>query len=212
MLRRFSLLFCVALFLVATSLSQAEDELPNQYEAGEIKVPAARADEPVIDLSIEKASTHLDHGSTAWGQQKKCVSCHTNGTYLFIRPALTPTLGAPAASSREFFASQLEVLGKVGARKMRRSGTRPAQVIYIAAGLAEWDAHITKKLSPETDKALRLAFEMQNKEGTWHSLTCWPPLWLLRWWAGRCRHCWCHRKRLNADPISNADFPMLWTC
>ena len=171
--RRFAILF-VCVFAVVSSL-HAEDNLPNQYEAGEIQVPAARANEPVIDLSIEKASRHLDHGSLAWSQQKKCVSCHTNGTYLFIRPALTPTLGKPADGSREFFVSQLETLSKVGGRKMRRSGTRPAQVIYIAAGLAEWDAHITKKLSPETDKALRLTFEMQNKEGTWHSLTCWPP-------------------------------------
>ena len=169
-----SAILSVCVFAAATSLL-AEDDLPNQYEAGEIKVPAARANEPVIELSIEKASRHLDHGSLAWSQQKKCVSCHTNGTYLFIRPALTPTLGKPADGSREFFVSQLETLSEVGGRKMRRSGTRPAQVIYIAAGLAEWDAHITKKLSPETDKALRLTFEMQNKEGTWHSLTCWPP-------------------------------------
>lgn len=151
------------------------DELPNQYEAGDIEVAAARADEPVIDLSVEKAARHLDHGAIAWSQQKKCVSCHTNGTYLFIRPALTPTLGTPLKETREFFVDQLESLSKIGARKMRRSGTRPAQVIYIAAGLAEWDAHVSKKLSPETDKALRLAFELQNKEGTWHSLTCWPP-------------------------------------
>jgi len=151
------------------------DELPNQYEAGEIKVAAARADELVIDLSVDKASQHLDHGAIAWSQQKNCVSCHTNGTYLFIRPALTPTLGAPLKETRQFFVDQLEILSKLGARKMRRSGTRPAQVIYIAAGLAEWDAHVSKKLSPETDKALRLTFELQNKEGTWHSLTCWPP-------------------------------------
>jgi squalene-hopene/tetraprenyl-beta-curcumene cyclase len=160
--------------LIAASVRGA-DELPNQYEAGDIKVAAARADEPVIDLSVEKASQHLDHGAIAWSKQKNCVSCHTNGTYLFIRPALTPTLGAPLEETRTFFVDQLETLSKLGARKMRRSGTRPAQVIYIAAGLAEWDAHVTKKLSPETDKALRLAFELQNAEGTWHSLTCWPP-------------------------------------
>jgi len=151
------------------------DELPNQYEAGEIKVAAARADEPVIDFSVVKATQHLDHGAIAWSQQKNCVSCHTNGTYLFIRPALTSTLGAPLKETRQFFVDQLEILSKLGARKMRRSGTRPAQVIYIAAGLAEWDAHVSKRLSPETDKALRLTFELQNAEGTWHSLTCWPP-------------------------------------
>lgn len=76
---------------------------------------------------------------------------------------------------RSFFVEQLASLETVGARKLKRSGTRPAQVIYIAAGLAEWDAHVSKELSPETDRALRLALEMQNKDGTWHSLTCWPP-------------------------------------
>jgi len=173
--RLFGILIVGCIFVVTVSCVRGADDLPNQYEAGDIKVVAARADEPVIDISIEKAAKHLDHGTIAWTQQKKCVSCHTNGTYLFIRPSLTPTLGAPLAETRKFFVDQLSVLSKVGARKLRRSGTRPAQVIYIAAGLAEWDAHVTKKLSPETDEALRLAFELQNKEGTWHSLTCWPP-------------------------------------
>ncbi|MFT5094052.1 MAG: squalene-hopene/tetraprenyl-beta-curcumene cyclase, partial [Porticoccaceae bacterium] len=173
---RHSVLLIVGFVAVlAVASVRGADELPNQYEAGDIKVVAARADEPVINLSVEKASQHLDHGAVAWSKQKKCVSCHTNGTYLFIRPALTATLGAPLEETRTFFVDQLEALSKLGARKMRRSGTRPAQVIYIAAGLAEWDAHVSKKLSPETDKALRLTFELQNKEGTWHSLTCWPP-------------------------------------
>ena len=173
--RRSVILFSVCVAVLGASSLRAEDDLPNQYEADGIEVPAARADEPKISFSIEKASQHLDHGAVAWTKQKNCVSCHTNGTYLFIRPALTPTLGAPLAETRKFFVDQLATLSKLGARKMRRSGTRPAQVIYIAAGLAEWDAHVTKKLSPETDEALRLAFEIQNKEGTWHSLTCWPP-------------------------------------
>ncbi len=163
-----------AISLTIYSIHAAEP-LPNQYEAGDVKVAAARANEPVIDLSIKKAVEHLDHGAVAWSKQKNCVSCHTNGTYLFVRPALTPTLGAPLAEIRKFFIDQLATLSKLGARRMRRSGTRPAQLIYIAAGLAEWDAHVTKKLSPETDEALRLAFEIQNTEGTWHSVTCWPP-------------------------------------
>ena len=173
--RRSAILFSACVAVLGASSLRAEDDLPNQYEADGIEVPAARADEPKISFSIEKASQHLDDGAVAWTKQKKCVSCHTNGSYLFIRPALTPTLGAPLEDTRKFFVDQLETLSKVGARKLRRSGTRPAQVIYIAAGLAEWDAHVTKQLSPETDKALRLAFELQNKEGTWHSLTCWPP-------------------------------------
>lgn len=173
--RSLGILNVLSFVVITASCVRGADKLPNQYEAGDIKVAAARADEPVIDISIKKAAEHLDHGTIAWTQQKKCVSCHTNGTYLFIRPSLTPTLGAPLTETRKFFVDQLAVLSKIGVRKLRRSGTRPAQVIYIAAGLAEWDAHVTKELSPETDEALRLAFELQNKEGTWHSLTCWPP-------------------------------------
>lgn len=172
--RVFALLLTSLVALMVSRVVSADDRTP-QYEAGEIKVPPATADEPVIAFSLEKAVQHLDHGSVAWGQQRKCVSCHTNGTYLFIRPALTPTLGTPGTETRDFFVSQLKTLSEQSARKLKRSGTRPAQVIYIAAGLAEWDAHVSKQLSAETDQALRLMFELQNKEGTWHSLTCWPP-------------------------------------
>jgi squalene-hopene/tetraprenyl-beta-curcumene cyclase len=175
-MRPYFLLPVVGVALVVANLASAEDfDQPNQYEADGVTVPAARAEEPVAEFSIKKAALHLDHGAIAWSKQKKCVSCHTNGTYLFIRPALSNTLGKPSEDMRSFFVEQLASLEKVGARKMKRSGTRSAQVIYIAAGLAEWDTHVTKKLSPETDKALRLAFEMQNKDGTWHSVTCWPP-------------------------------------
>ncbi len=155
-------------------LAQAADA-PAQYEADDVSVPGARADEPVIELSLKQASQHLDQGAIAWGKQRNCVSCHTNGSYLFIRPALSKSLGQPSEDVRSFFVEQLASLQKTSARKLKRSGTRPAQVIYIAAGLAEWDRHVTEKLSPETDAALRLTFELQNKEGTWHSLTCWPP-------------------------------------
>ncbi len=53
--------------------------------------------------------------------------------------------------------------------------TRPGQVIYSAAGLAEWDKHVTKSLSPETEQALKLMFEIQLPSGTWGSADCWPP-------------------------------------
>jgi squalene-hopene/tetraprenyl-beta-curcumene cyclase len=174
-MRRLSALMTAGLVAVVFSQAAFADDPAPQYEAGEIKVPPAAADEPVIDFSLEKASQHLEYGSVAWGQQRNCVSCHTNGTYLFIRPALTPMLGKPGTATRDFFVSQLKMLSEQETRKLKRSGTRPAQVIYIAAGLAEWDAHVSKQLSPETDQALRLMFELQDDMGTWFSLTCWPP-------------------------------------
>ena len=49
-------------------------------------------------------------------------------------------------------------------------------MIYAAAGLAEWDARLTKSVSPETEQALNLMFEIQRPNGTWGSADCWPPL------------------------------------
>ena len=35
----------------------------------------------------------------AWNGSRKCVTCHTNGTYMVIRPALSARVGAPNAAA-----------------------------------------------------------------------------------------------------------------
>ena len=91
-----------------------------------------------------------------------------------IRPALSEKLGKPSDANRQFFVDALKQLEGIEIDKLKQS-TRPAQVIYAAAGLAEWDKHVTRQLSPETDKALNLMFSIQNNQGTWGTLDCWPP-------------------------------------
>ncbi|MFO1044598.1 MAG: hypothetical protein U0941_22725 [Planctomycetaceae bacterium] len=149
---------------------------PNpQYEVGSIKIPAATADEAKLEkISIPLALDYLEHGSQAWNSQRKCVTCHTNGIYMTIRPALSEKLGKPSDANRQFFVDALKQLEGIEIDKLKQS-TRPAQVIYAAAGLAEWDKHVTRQLSPETDKALNLMFSIQNNQGTWGTLDCWPP-------------------------------------
>ena len=165
-------LFLAIVALFASDLSAADKP---QYEFEAVKVPAARADEPVREtFSLKLAAEHLEQGNLAWSNSRKCVSCHTNGTYMSIRPALTPVLGPPPAAAREFFVSTLKTLKGTPVETLRTS-TRPAQVIYVAAGLAEWDAHVTKQLSPETEEALALMFDIQLESGTWGTLDCWPP-------------------------------------
>ena len=173
----------VLLLLVAGSVCQADDEAgpdgeeierPNQYEFDDIAVPAAFADEPLRDLSINQAANHLHDGAIGWSRQKKCITCHTNGTYLFIRPRLTNSLGRPSEGVRQFFLDELAKLEATDHKRLK-SGTRPAQVIYAAAGLAEWDAHVFHQGSAETDAALKLMFDLQDDNGAWTSLDCWPP-------------------------------------
>jgi len=176
---RFSLLGWPALLPILsvwtalpTLLSAAE---PHQYAFESILVPAATADEPRRDtVSTALAIDHLEQGSVAWSGQRRCISCHTNGSYMLARPALSGALGAPPASTLGFFKEQLTSLAAEREESLRKS-TKPAQVIYLAAGLAEWDRHVVGALSDDTDKALRMMFAIQEESGTWGTLDCWPP-------------------------------------
>ena len=80
----------------------------------------------------------------------------------------------PSPAIREHFVASLAAFEKKSPEEQQTS-VAPAQAIYLAAGLAEWDAHVTKSLSPETDRAVKLMLELQRDSGTWGSLDCWPP-------------------------------------
>jgi len=146
-----------------------------QYKFEQITIRKASGDEAKRpDVSLALALEYLEQGSVAWNGEKKCVSCHTNGTYMVTRPALSESLGQPPETTRQFFLSSLTQLQEEKRDRLKQS-TRPAQVIYLAAGLAEWDAHVSHVLSAETERALELMFEIQSENGTWGSLDCWPP-------------------------------------
>lgn len=163
--------FCI---LALTSAALAADAPKPQYEHGEISIPAARADEPRTVFSAARADDYLHQGAIAWMGARDCVACHTTGLYMQARPALTPFLGAPDAELRTFFIEKLNANAKAK-REDRLKATRPAQEIYLALGLAEWDAHVAKKLSPDTERALAAMFDLQLDSGTWGTLDCWPP-------------------------------------
>lgn len=169
-----SVLLIACLVAVATR-GLAEDELPPQYEFGEIRIPGMSADEPKREkVSVELASTYLDQGSLAWKGSRKCVTCHTTGIYMTVRPALAARLGKPLDEMRDFFVDTLKAKRAAPREELRKS-INPAQVIYLAAGLAEWDAHLAKAVSQETRDALSLMMELQLDNGSWGSLDCWPP-------------------------------------
>ena len=158
--------------LLTVHFAHAEDF---QYQFESITVPPASADEPKLEaISVRKAVDYLEQGTLAWNGSRKCVTCHTNGTYMTVRPALSPQLGTPNDAIRIHFVDQLEQFAKKSPEEQQQS-VAPAQAIYLAAGLAEWDAHVTHKLSPETEQALSLMLKLQRENGTWGSLDCWPP-------------------------------------
>lgn len=146
-----------------------------QYHHGDITIPPARADEPLAEqLSIKKAASYIDAGAKAWVETEGCVSCHTTGWYGILRPQLSGSLGKPDPSFRDFLEAVLDETLAEDRRKTRR-GTGPAEVIYLAAALASWDAHVTKQLSQQTEQALELMFSLQGDNGAWVSVETWPP-------------------------------------
>jgi squalene-hopene/tetraprenyl-beta-curcumene cyclase len=91
------------------------------------------------------------------------------------RPALTDTLGKPSQRVRDFFEATLrQQLAAPKQELLQELG--PTQVVYVAAGLAQWDAHVSKTLSPDTRQALELMFATQEPNGAWKPPgNCWPP-------------------------------------
>jgi len=154
----------------------AEEEEFFQYNEGPIEISSASAEEPIAKpWSLNTALKHLDDGARAWTTSKQCISCHTNGSYMMIRPSLTSIAGPPDASIRSFFVEELATLEQEET-DLLQSGIQPTQLAYLAAGLASWDLHVTGDCTQETDRSIALMFKAQSKNGSFGNDDCWPPL------------------------------------
>jgi squalene-hopene/tetraprenyl-beta-curcumene cyclase len=138
-----------------------------QYHYKHVTYLRPSPDEPKITFSAKLALTYLEQGAIAWTAERHCVACHTNGTYMVVRPMLTPQLGAPQKQLHDYFVTALR-------EQMTPHPDdpswhpEPTQVVYIAAGLAIWDANVTHSLSPETAEALNLMFKLQRESADWY--------------------------------------------
>ena len=135
-----------------------------QYHFRDVTIPRPSKDEPRIPFSPRLAVDYMEQGAAGWTKEWKCISCHTNGSYMVVRPLLTAELGVPQAKMREFFVAELERLLAEPKDKQVTAGT---QVVYIAAGLAIWDAQVTHQLSAETSQAMDLMLRLQRAGGDW---------------------------------------------
>ena len=142
--------------------------IPFQYQYHFMDVTIARPspDEAKIPFSPKLALDYMEQGALAWTGERQCVACHTNGSYMVVRPLLTSQLGRPQKELRDFFVSTLQKDLATDPAKLQ-SEVEPTQVVYVAAGLALWDAHVLHRLSPETSQALRLMFKLQTETGNW---------------------------------------------
>jgi squalene-hopene/tetraprenyl-beta-curcumene cyclase len=137
-----------------------------QYHFKDVTILRPSPDEPKIPFSPRLAVDYMDQGAVAWTGERQCVACHTNGSYMVVRPLMTAQLGPPKKELRDFFISTLQA-----ELATDPEGLRPeldsTQAVYVAAGLAIWDAHVTHRLSPETAQALSIMFKLQRADGDW---------------------------------------------
>jgi len=136
------------------------------------KSPAPNSpDEPIADkFSLEKAVRFLDAASLDWQKRRKCMTCHTNYSYLLSRPHVSADVPAHRAVR--------EYAEKLVSERWESKGPRwPAEVICTATALAFNDAQTTGKLHHLTRKALDRMWTLQREDGGFDWLKCnWPPM------------------------------------
>lgn len=142
-----------------------------QYQTEGIAVSIPTADEPRVPAfnasTIQAASKYLDDGAITWVREKSCINCHTTGPYMAERPALSSLLGKPNEEIRQDFIISIPAPANDSQKAKKRVGASTS--VWCAMGLAEWDRHVTGKLSDHTDRALREMLARQAENGSFTS-------------------------------------------
>ncbi len=141
-----------------------------QYGSGDIQISIPTEDEAKVESfdaeCIKKISKYLDDGAVAWLRERKCVACHTPGAYMVDRPMLTRQLGKPSEEVRAAFIGSID--DKPRETKEKQGVTYyvlAERAVWRAAGLVQWDKHVTGKTSEHTDRALRMMLLQQSSHG-----------------------------------------------
>jgi squalene-hopene/tetraprenyl-beta-curcumene cyclase len=171
----FTLMICIKAGSVGNTIAQGTKPAW-QYKSGEIQIPAATADEPLMGefnvQSMQHALKYLDDGAVAWTRERKCVACHSTGVYLAERTQLTAQFGPPKTEVRDGFANSIPAEAPVATEK---DGVKvyPDVIfsIWRTLGLAQWDRFVTGKLSIDTEKSLKDMFARQSENGLWTTTT-----------------------------------------
>jgi hypothetical protein len=120
-----------------------------QYHYKDVTYARPSPEEPKIPFAPRLAVDYMEQGAMAWTGERGCVSCHSNGTYMVVRPLMTRELGAPQQAMHDFWVAELK--SALAADPKERNGSFDGtEAVYLAAGLAIWDAHVstTYRLKP----------------------------------------------------------------
>ncbi|MCX6906700.1 MAG: hypothetical protein NTY01_01515 [Verrucomicrobia bacterium] len=148
---------------------------PWQYDSGDIRISIPTADEPKVKRfgaeSIRAAAKYLDDGALAWTRTKSCVACHTTGAYMLDRPMLTKQLGKPSEEVLTAFSASIQdKLPKTEEKAGVTYYSLTERAVWRAAGLVQWDKHVTGKTSGHADRALRsMLLQLSSHDGFYMS-------------------------------------------
>ena len=165
--------------LLTTTVVFAADPKPKpefQYKTEGIQVSIHTADEPRVKAfgpdTIKAAAKYLDDGAICWVREKTCVNCHTTGPYLSERPALSKQLGKPLEEVLADFVKTVPAEVKPQ-KETEKDGIKyyggSWSSIWRSMGLAEWDKHVTGKLSAHTERSLQEMLMRQSADGSFVS-------------------------------------------
>jgi squalene-hopene/tetraprenyl-beta-curcumene cyclase len=171
---RFCLIATLGAFAGAAGAAEKSRPKPEfQYKSDGIQITIPTTDEPKVAefnaKTIRAAAKYLDDGAHAWVRERNCVACHTTGAYMMERPGLTEYLGKPSEEVLADFASSIP--DKLPAAKTDGEITYVPvgdRSVWRSLGLAEWDKHVTGKLSEPTERSLRDMFARQASHGGFH--------------------------------------------
>lgn len=130
---------------------------------------AYSADDPMGEFDIERAAEFIDGVAVKWGNQRGCVTCHTNGHYLIVPPKIFKDRPA-AAEVRRFAEEWINSWDDIGLPDTEI-------IVAPAAFLTINNMQMDGELRPATLKALDEAWSLQSAEGHWANwVKCnWPP-------------------------------------
>jgi len=60
-----------------------------QYHHKDVTYARPSPDEPKIPFTPRLAVDYMEQGAMAWTEERGCISCHSNGTYMMVRPGLS---------------------------------------------------------------------------------------------------------------------------
>lgn len=171
--------FAVIMLLGAGAAFAQQDPKPKvkpafQYKTEGIEVSIPTADEPKVVAfnsdTIKAAAKYLEDGALTWVREKSCINCHTTGPYMSERPALTMLPGKPSAEVLENFVKAIPDKPSVETEKDGHKYFPGSwTTVWCSLGLAEWDKHVTGKLSEHTDRSLRQMMLRQSPSGAFVS-------------------------------------------